>query len=112
MTKGDMDKVWKWTNEAYKQALLEEYPAFWNKFRNDWLSRASANDLKSEADYGGLEIRSPSINNKYMSKILKFNSDQLSLIIEADKHCATKRHSTTIEAILTELMERSMHGEG
>ena len=112
MSQSHVDRSWAWTNACFKESLLEEYPNLWRLFRDDWLKRATVEELKQELKDEKLPYRSPTINERYLAKLKDLSTDKLCLIVKLDQTGEVKRHGTTIDVLLTELMERSVNGEG
>lgn len=110
MTKKLITHIWDMTNACFREALIEEHPDFWSKFIPSYLENLSVEDIKSELHMAGLPFRSVTINDRYLIKVLKLTSDELSLIVEADQKGKIKRSPVTIHAILDELLHRGAHG--
>ena len=103
MTKKLISEIWRWTNQCYVKALLDEYPAIWPMQS----SNLDAEAMKSTLAYKKLPTRSPSINTRYLDYLKKLSTRQLELVVEADRKEKIRRSPVTIHAIMDELFERS-----
>ena len=109
MTKKLQKQIMEWTNVCFRQALLEEYPEFFAQWTET--AKKDTYNMKSLLWQAGLPINSTSINDRYLSHLLKLSGDQLSLIVEADQKGHVKRSPVTIHAILDEMLHRSARGQ-
>jgi non-homologous end joining protein Ku len=62
--------------------------------------------LKRVLDVRKLPMNSPEINDRYRKNLLALSTDKLNIIVEAAE--ASNRKQETVDAIMTELFERSV----
>lgn len=106
MTKKLISKIWDWTNNCYRKALIEVYNDF---FSDEEIKTLNHKEMKIRLDIALKPIRTPEISNAYIKYLfLDLNSDQLSLIVKAHKLGKAKRSEIVIDAIMNELFERSV----
>jgi hypothetical protein len=108
MTQKLVNEIWRWTNQCYKEALIDAYPDF---FTAKEIAEFDDYDMKYKLFTNDLDTKGEAIDQLYIKKILQLDSEKLNLIVESNKKGKIKRASTTIEAILTELLERSANSE-
>ncbi len=97
-----------WTDECYKKALIEVYGADMTPAEKE----QNVIDMKRMiwADWNE-EIRTPEINAIYLRNLCQLESEKLSLILEAFQKGKQHRAQVTMDAIMTELFERSANSE-
>jgi len=107
MTKKLIRQIWSWTNECYKQCLIELHPQIFTAqdYEKDEF------ELKSILVDKGLPYKSKEINDLYLIKLKTLTSDQINLIVEADNKKKINRSPVTIHALMDELFERSADPE-
>lgn len=97
-----------WSDEAFKEALLEYYA---DKLSEDEKEMDTI-DLKRLIQLDWREkVRSPEINDIYIRNLLKLETEKLELIVEAYQKEKQFRSGATIEHIMTELFERAANSE-
>jgi hypothetical protein len=105
LTKSQIKKQWYFTNGCFRKALLDHY----GKLLAPIERRLNLRDLKFLLAQFDWPINIPEINQLYMKNVLSLSTERLNLILEAASIC--NRKQTTIDAIMTELFERSMDSE-
>ena len=97
-----------WTDACYRQSLLDLFGHRMSKEEKDF-------DTKDMRRLVGLDwnenLRTPEINAIYLKHICKLSSEKLSLILEAFQKGKQWRSQVTMDAIMTELFERSANPE-
>jgi hypothetical protein len=106
------DKVIKkqlfWTNGCFRATLLEYYDLLLTEKHK----RLSLQDLKEYISEDlDKPINTPEINALYLKKVVAMSSKRLSIILEAFQNGQMRRAQETIDAIMTELFERSANPE-
>jgi len=113
MTKKLLKEIWSWTTKCYHETLFEIYPTE----LKDYIDSYNVNSIDSEMialvlhQHNIYPRRNPLVNSLYLEKVKKLDSTKLSLIIESNKKGKISRSPTTIDALMTELFERSVHLE-
>jgi hypothetical protein len=96
-----------WTNSCYKKALLDVY--------KDKLSQKEkkmrTQDIVMLIRFDWREEIKPEVNDLYRKHICQMSSKRLSAILKFFQEGKQKRAQTTIDAIMTELFERSAKSE-
>jgi hypothetical protein len=93
-----------WTNGCYRAALLEHYAPRLSKKDK----RLNSISLQRHIKYYWKEEIAPEIRGLYMKNMLALSSKRLNIILQAFQSGQQWRKQETIDAIMTELMERSM----
>ena len=97
-----------WTNGCYRHAMLERY----GHLLNNKEKKLNIEDLRhlliSKHKVGEF---SPKVHDSYMKRVLAMDSEKLSLIVHAFQTGQQYRKQETIDAIMTELFERSANPE-
>ena len=113
-TKKLIKQQMSWTDECFKEALIDVYGRRMSVAEKE----QSCEDIKQtilswndEVDNIGIPIRSPEINAMYRKHLCELDSEKLSLILEAFQKNKQYRSQVTIDAIMTELFERSTNPE-
>jgi hypothetical protein len=107
LSKAQIKRQLFWTNGCFRAAILEHYDGYLSKaerrYTHQELYYLIKNDWREEID---LEV-----HLIYMKKVLALDSTKLSLIVEAFQNGQQYRKQETIDAIMTELFERSADPE-
>ena len=97
-----------WTDACFRRALLTHYDEFLSKEEK----QLPCNELKRLILLDWREqVRTPEINEIYMKFVLAMSTERLSIIAEVFQAGKQYRSPLTIEAIMTELFERSANPE-
>jgi hypothetical protein len=105
-------KIWHSTSRCYTRALKDTYPNVFKKWDDKRLDEEwEDHRMRSVLSAAGLDDRNPVINRHYMDRVLQLSTQELNLIIEADKQGVIRRAGETIDAILNELLTRSLDPE-
>jgi hypothetical protein len=96
-----------WTNGCFRAALLEHYDHYLSQKEKRFNSR----ELQTLIKLDWKENIDPEVHALYMKRVLALSSKKLSLIVNAFQSEQQYRKQETIDAILTELFERSANSE-
>jgi hypothetical protein len=107
LTDRQIKKQMFWTNGCYRAALLEHYDFYLSKKQK----RFNIQELKEQLTKVDKPVNSPEINALYMKRVLALDPKKLSIIVEAFHNGRQFRKQETIDAIMTELFERSAKPE-
>ena len=98
----------EWTSECFKRVLLDVY----GKSLSHEEKAMPCNELSIHLRLDlHEEIHTPETAALYLKYVLALDSEKLSLILEAFQKGKQYRKQETIDAIMTELFERSANSE-
>lgn len=104
-TKKLLKEQMTWTNGCFLQALREVYAPYLTRREK----RLDLNGLTALIRFDWREeIHTPETNAAYLKNLCKLSDRKLNLILEANQKGKQRRNQTTIDAIMTELFERSV----
>lgn len=96
-----------WTNGCYRAALMEFYDARLTKKEK----RMNLHQLKERITKGWNEKMPAEVHTIYIRRLLSLPSNKLSIILLAFQTGQQYRKQETVDAIMTELFERSANPE-
>lgn len=105
LTDAQIKKQWYWTNGCFRRALLDRYDSVLSNKEK----RYNLPQLKELLKHKELTVNSPEINELYKKNLLAMQTRKLNLVLQAAED--SNRKQETIDAIMTELFERSVNSE-
>ena len=98
----------QWTDECFKKALIDVHGEFMSEDEKE--QDCYNMSMMIKLDWRE-ETRTPDTNQRYLKHLCDLDTDKLSLILEAYKLGKQFRHATTMDVIMSELLESSVNPE-
>ena len=108
LTDRQIKKQMFWTNGCFRAALLEHYDFYLGKKQKRYNLVQLKEFIKEKLEK---PINSAEINNLYLKRLLTLDSKKLSIILRAFQTGQQYRKQETMDAVMTELFERSVNPE-
>ncbi|CAM6003919.1 unnamed protein product [Sphagnum balticum] len=98
----------EWTNECFKKSLIDVYGEHMSEAEKEQDCQDICGMIKLDWRE---EVQTPETNQLYLKYLCNLDTNKLSLILEAYKLGKQFRNATTMDVIMSELLERSVNPE-